>query len=110
MVPIQTYKKFLTELVRRHMVIFGSNIAREIADSVVGLAVDETGEVTGISGTPITVVQKLVSKYQELSEPVVFLQLKLLLDKYPNIFLEYNQPIPNIRLSCELITHIKDNR
>lgn len=110
MVPVQTYKKFLTEFVRRHMVIFGTNIAREIASSVTGMTVDETGEVTAIKGSPVAALQKLVSQYQELSEPVVFLQLKLLLDKYPNIFLEYNQPIPNIRLSCELISHIKETR
>ena len=107
MVPVQTYKKFLTELVRRHMVIFGTNIGREIAGSIPSLTVDQTGEVTAINGSPVEAVQKLVSKYQELSEPVVFLQLRLLLDKYPNIFLEYNQPIPNVRLSCELIDHNK---
>lgn len=105
MVPAQTYKKFMTEFVRKHMVIFGANIAREIANSSTGLVVDETGEVTSISGSPIVAIQKLVSKYQELSEPVVFLQLKLILNKYPDIFLEYNQPIPDIPLSCELITH-----
>ena len=105
MVPAQVYKKFLTEFVRRHMVIFGTHIAREIASSVDGLSVDETGEVTAISGAPVMALQKLVSKYQELSEPVVFLQLRLLLDKYPDIFLEYNQPIPNIPVSCSLINH-----
>lgn len=107
MVPAQVYKKFLTEFVRRHMVIFGTNIAREIANSTRGIEVDETGEVLKVVGHPLAELQILVSKYQELSEPVVFLQLKLLLDKYPDIFLEYNQPIPNVRLSCELITHIK---
>lgn len=107
MVPAQTYKKFLTEFVRRHMVIFGANIAREIANSVSGISVDETGEVTILKGHALAELQMLVSKYQELSEPVVFLQLRLLLDKYPDIFLEYNQPIPNIRLSCELIPHTK---
>lgn len=107
MVPVQTYKKFLTELVRRHMVIFGSNIAREIAASVQGLTVDETGDVTAITGQPITVLQKLVARYQELSEPVALLQFRLLLDQYRDIFLEYNQPLPNVRLSCALIERNK---
>jgi hypothetical protein len=106
-VPVQTYKKFLTELVRRHMVIFGGNIAREIAESVVGLTVDETGEVSALTGTPITAVQKLMSRYQELSEPVALLQFRLLLNQYPDIFLEYNQPLPNVRLSCSLIERRK---
>lgn len=105
MVPAQAYKKFLTELVRRHMVIFGANIGREIAASVQGLKIDDTGEVTAISGHPVTSLQKLVTKYQELSEPVALLQFRLLLDKYPDIFLEYNQPLPNVKLSCSLIEH-----
>ncbi len=79
MVPAQQYKKFLTELVRRHMVIFGANIAREIAASIPGLTVDETGEVTAITGQPLGALQKMISRYQELSEPVVLLQLRLLL-------------------------------
>lgn len=107
MVPVQTYKKFLTEFVRKHMVIFGANIAREIAQSVPGLIVDDTGEVTAISGQPIASLQKLVTKYQELSEPVALLQFRLLLDKYADIFLEYNQPLPNVKLSCSLIEHKK---
>lgn len=102
MVPIQTYKKFLTELVRRHMVIFGTNIATEIAASVPGLEVNETGEVTALKTTPLPAVQKLIAMYQELSEPVALLQFRLILDKYPDIFLEYNQPIPKIKLVCAL--------
>lgn len=105
MVPIQTYKKFLTELVRRHMVIFGPNIACDIAQSVGGLTVDSTGEVSAIAGLPVGVVQKLSALYQELSAPVALLQFRLLLDQYPDIFLEYNQPIPAVKLSCALIEH-----
>ncbi len=103
MVPIQTYKKFFTELVRRHMVIFGPNIAREIASSVLDIAVSETGEVTTITGQPLAALQKLMGKYQELSEPVALLQFRLLLDQYSDIFLEYNQPLPSVRLSCAII-------
>src|SRR5690554_1115850 len=100
MVPTQTYKKFLTELIRRHMIIFGPNIALDIAISIPGLTVSGTGEVTEIIGAPLTALQKLISKYQELSEPVAMLQFRLLLDQYSDIFLEYNQPLPNIKLSC----------
>ena len=105
MVPIQTYKKFLTELVRRHMVIFGANIAQEIAASIPGLTVSNTGEIMTISGAPLAALQKLVARYQELSEPVALLQFRLLLDSYPDIFLEYNQPLPDVKLSCALIQH-----
>jgi tetrahydromethanopterin S-methyltransferase subunit C len=102
MVPAQTYKKFFTELVRRHMVIFGANIARDIASQTTGLKVDSTGEVTDISGSPVAILQMLVSQYQELSEPVALLQLRLLLNEYKDIYLEYNQPIPAVKLICAL--------
>ncbi len=105
MVPVQTYKKFLTELVRRHMVIFGPNIAREIAMTVPGLTVSETGEVTAITGAPLSALQKLIGKYQELSEPVALLQFRMLLNQYSDIFLEYNQPLPNVKLVCNLINN-----
>jgi hypothetical protein len=102
MVPTQTYKKFLTELVRKHMVIFGPNIACDIAMAVPGLEVSSTGEVMTITGSPVEILQKLVSRYQELSEPVALLQFRMLLDQYRDIFLEYNQPLPKIKLSCVL--------
>lgn len=97
----------MTELVRRHMVIFGANIAREIAESTTGLKLEAHGEVVAIQGEPLKVLLKLIAQYQQLSEPVALLQLRLLLDKYPDIFLEYNQPLPNVRLSCALIDHSK---
>ncbi len=102
MVPTQTYKRFLTELVRKHMVIFGPNIAREIASSVLGLTVDESGEVTELRGHGVEAVQSLISRYQELSDPVALFQFRQLLDKYPDIFLEYNQPLPAVKLICSL--------
>jgi hypothetical protein len=105
MVPIQSYKKFLTELVRRHMVIFGPNITLDIAHSVAGFKVDTTGEVIALTAQPIVVMQKLITLLQELSDPVALLQFKLLLDKYPDIYLEYNQPIATARLSCSLTEH-----
>lgn len=105
MVPTQQYKKFLTELVRKHMVIFGVNIAREIAISVPGLKVDESGEVMEIRGSAMAAIKKITSRFQELSEPVALLQFRLIMDKYPDIFLEYNEPLPSVSLSCALIDH-----
>ena len=50
MVPIQNYKKFFTEFIRKHMIIFGPNIATATAANVEGLKVDSSGEVTDIVG------------------------------------------------------------
>ncbi len=102
MVPIQNYKKFFTELVRKHMIIFGPNIATETAASVEGLRVDSSGEVTEISGTPHLILQNLINQYQQLSAPVTFLNAALLFEKYPDIQKEYNQPLPRVKLICAL--------
>lgn len=102
MVPIQNYKKFFTEFIRKHMIIFGPNIARETAANIAGLTVDLTGEVTDISGTATLILQSLVKEYQQLSNPITILNLAMLLDEYPDIKKEYNQPLPRIRLVCAL--------
>lgn len=103
MVPVQNYKKFFTELIRKQMIIFGPNIAKETASSIHGLAVSETGEVSEISGSPALILDNLVKEYQKLSKPITLLNLSLLLDQYPEIKQEYNQPIPHIRLVCSLL-------
>ncbi len=102
MVPIQNYKKFLTELIRKHMIIFGPNIARETAASIEGLTVNPSGEVTDLKGTPILILENLMKEYQKLSVPITLLNLSLLLDQNPDIKQEYNQPLPRIRLVCAL--------
>ena len=62
MVPIQNYKKFLTEFVRKHMVILGPNIAVETANLVQGLEVDNSGEVLRLEGTSNLVLQDFAQK------------------------------------------------
>ncbi len=84
------------------MIIFGPNIARETAGSIVGLVVDSTGDVTELKGTPTLLLQSLIKEYEKLSIPITILNLSLLLDKYPDIKQEYNQPLPRIRLVCAL--------
>ncbi|MDQ3018377.1 MAG: hypothetical protein M3Q64_00705 [bacterium] len=102
MVPVQSYKKFLTEFIRKHMVIFGPNIAREIAADISGIEVAHNGEVTQISGDATLILTNLVTEYQRLSGPITYLNLSLLLEAYPDIKHEYNQPLPRVRLICAL--------
>lgn len=102
MVPIQNYKKFFSELIRKHMIIFGPNIATSTASAVAGLEVDSSGEVTEISGTPHLILQNLINQYQQLSAQITFLNVSLLFEKYPDIKQEYNQPLPRVKLVCSL--------
>lgn len=84
------------------MIIFGPNIARETADNIPGMGVDATGEVTDLSGTPTLILDNLFKEYQKLSKPITVLNLSLLLDAYPDIKQEYNQPLPRVKLVCAL--------
>src|SRR5688500_6126995 len=85
MTPISNYKKFLTELVRKHMAILGPNISRDAALQVPGLSIDSSGEVTDITGDPILVLQDLVNGYMTLCAPVTQLILYNLLEAAPDI-------------------------
>lgn len=102
MVPLQNYKKFLTEFVRRHMIILGPNIATSTANLVNGLEVDSTGEVRQLQGSPSLVLQDLSNNYQELCAPITLLVLRLLLEDNKDIKQEYNQPLPHVKLVCAL--------
>jgi hypothetical protein len=102
MVPQATYKKFFTELIRKHMAILGPNIARDTAMRVNGLILDSSGDVTEIAGDSTLVMQELVDSYTELSAPVTQLSLYTLFETYPTIKQEYNQPLGKIKLVCSL--------
>jgi hypothetical protein len=102
MTPISNYKKFLTELVRKHMAILGPNIVRDAALQIPGLDIDASGEVTDIQGNPALVLEDLVNAYKGLSAPVSQLVLYNLLQQFPDIRAEYTQPMTKIRLTCSL--------
>ena len=103
MTPISNYKKFFTELVRKHMAILGPNIARDVALRVSGLTIDASGEATDIQGDPLMILQDLIDSYTSLCAPVTQLVLYGLLEASPAIKAEYNQPLGKIKLVCSLV-------
>lgn len=102
MVPTQNYKKFLTEFIRKHMLIFGPQIAQSVASRVHGLTVDQTGEVTDLKGDAILILEDLVNAYYALCQPVTQINLSSLLEQYPAIKTAYNQPVGKVKLICSL--------
>jgi hypothetical protein len=102
MIPTQKYKKFLSDLIRRHMLILGPNIARDVASQVEGLLVDSSGEVSDLTGDQLLVAKDLISGYMNLSAPVTQLIAYQLFEQYPDIRAEYNEPITEINLTCSL--------
>ena len=102
MIPISNYKKFVTELVRRHMSILGPNIARDVALHVPGLTIDASGEATDISSDPLLVIKDLANGFDRLSGQVSQLLLYTVLEEHPDVKAAYNQPLGRIRLACAL--------
>lgn len=102
MIPIQKYKNFFSDLIRRHMLILGPNIARDVATRTAGLAVNQSGEVQDIKGDPLLILKDLLTGYRNLSDPVTQLVAYQLLEQYPGIKTEYNDPITQIDLTCAL--------
>jgi hypothetical protein len=103
MTPISNYKKFFTELIRRHMAILGPNIARDVALQVTGLTIDASGEATEVTADPLLVMQDLINGFMALSVPVTQLVLYALLEEMPAVKADYNQPVGKIKLVCPII-------
>lgn len=102
MIPTQKYKKFLSDLIRRHMLILGPNIARDVAFGVQGLVIDSSGDVRELNGDQLLITKDLINGYINLSSPVTQLITYQLLEQNPDIKAEYNDPITEIDLTCSL--------
>jgi len=79
------YKNLITEIIRKQMDILGAEIAISKARNVTGLKLRDDGEVSGISGDPEDILQKLVDQYIALSGEIVKNILGPVFAKYPEI-------------------------
>ncbi len=80
-----SYKKMLTDLIKKQMVILGPNIALDKARKVPGLKVDDTGEVQDMDGNPHMVLKGVANEYMMLSGQIAQMTLNTLLEKYPGV-------------------------
>lgn len=69
--PNTDYKKLLTEVIKKQMVILGPNITLAKARNVSGLIVADDGSVTDIREDPKIVIQALVDQFVQLSGLIV---------------------------------------
>lgn len=82
------YTKFLTEVIKRHIIIFGPYITLMKAKKVVGLTVSETGEVLNIKGVLPELSTKLLEEFSTMSASVTNATVKSVLSNFPNIKLD----------------------
>ncbi len=78
------YKKLLTEVIQKQMVILGPSISLAKARNVKGLVVADDGTVTDIQGPPQALIQGLIDQFVQLSGLIVKKTMEPLLSVYPD--------------------------
>jgi hypothetical protein len=84
MQPNTDYKKLLTEVLQKQMIILGPTIALAKARNVKGLTVADDGTVTNIEGQPQELIQGLIDQFVQLSGLIVKKTMEPLLSVYPD--------------------------
>lgn len=79
------YKKMLTEIIKKQIVILGPQIAVLKARNVPGLKISDDGTVIEIQGPEQIVLQKLIDEYVALSGEIVRNAVNSIFAKYPSI-------------------------
>jgi hypothetical protein len=78
------YKKLLTEVIQKQMVILGPSITLAKARNVKGLTVADDGTVVNINGQPQELIQGLIDQFVQLSGLIVKKTMEPLLSMYPD--------------------------
>ena len=78
------YKKLLTEVIQKQMVILGPSITLAKARNVKGLTVAEDGTVVNMEGQPQALIQGLIDQFMQLSGLIVKKTMEPLLSAYPD--------------------------
>ena len=79
------YKKMLTDLIQKQMVVLGPNIALDKARKVVGLKINDDGSVVDVQGDLQMVLKGVANEYMTLSGQIAQMTLNSLLEKYPQV-------------------------
>ncbi len=79
------YKKMLTDLIQKQMVVLGPNIALDKARKVAGLKVGDDGSALEVTGDPQMILKGVANEYMTLSGEIAQMTLNSLLEKYPTM-------------------------
>lgn len=80
----QDYKKLLTDVIKKQMVILGPQITLAKARNVKGLTVADDGTVTDMQGPAQELIQSLIDQFVQLSGLIVKKTMEPLLSVYPD--------------------------
>jgi len=79
----QEYKKLLTDVIQRQIMLLGPTIAVTKARQVPGIIVADDGTVVSFTGDPQQLIQQLIEQFVELSGLIVRKTMEPLLGNYP---------------------------
>ena len=79
------YKKMLSDLIQKQMVVLGPNIALDKARKITGLKVADDGTVLEVGGDPGLILKGVANEYMALSGQIAQMTLNTLLEKYPSM-------------------------
>lgn len=93
----QEYRKLLTEVIKKQIVILGPAITLAKARNVKSLTISEDGTVTAISGSPQESIRDLIDQFMELSGLIVKKSMEPILASYPSLMpsMQPSQAQPN---------------
>lgn len=78
------YKKVISDVIKKQIVILGPAITITKARNVKGLTVADDGTVTDINGSPQEIIQALIDQFIQLSGLIVRKTMEPLLANYPD--------------------------
>ena len=81
----EEYKKMLTDLIQKQMVVLGPNIALDKARKVAGLTLNSDGTVQDLNGDAQMILKGVANEYMALSGQIAQMTLNTLLEKYPTV-------------------------
>lgn len=98
------YKKLLTEVIKKQIIILGPDITLVKARNVPGLTVADDGTVTQLNGNPQELIQKLIDQFMELSGMIVKKTMEPLLANYPGLAqVAVEAPIAQIPVAAPVV-------
>lgn len=81
----EEYRKFLSELIKKQMVILGPNLVLSKARKIDGLKIGDDGEVAAIGRDPLDTFKEISGYFNDLSGHIAQITLERLLEKYPGL-------------------------
>lgn len=79
------YKSLFSQLIKKQMLVLGPDITLAKVKNVVGIVVDQNGDVQQIEGDPQVLLQDLINQYVELSGLIVKKTMESILTSYPGM-------------------------